>query len=183
MRNNEINLLEVSNLESPVEDERKKKDIRSSILLLVFFALIIASIFGYIFYLQDKAKALSLLVLAKEQEIESMKDKEVLYRIEKSKLKGASQIIDKRPDLIPVLEIIENTTPKGIVLESIGVPVEDKISLTGKAVDAFTLANFFSTLSEGEYKKYFKQITLNNLSYIKGRGYSFDLLLLLVAQK
>lgn len=179
----EINLLEATEITPNFEEQKQKKGMITSITIIVIFVIIIISVFAYTIYLQGKINSLSEKVSAKEQQIEKIKDRETMYRLIKSKIKGADQIISKRPDLVPVLDILQNATPKGIIFDNILLPVEDKISLTGKAIDSSVLGEFFSTLSEKDFKKYFRQVTLNSLTYSKGKGYSFDIFILLVLKE
>lgn len=183
MYNKEINLLQEKPREEYTTD---KKNIKTDIILVVAFVILIWGVFSYAFILNKQEESLNQKLAEKERIINGMKDKEYLYRTAKIKIAAVEEIINKRADLVPVLDfvekttkLIEETTPEGIDLQSIAVPDLNTINITGNAKDSGILDTFITLLTERDLKFNFKQIKLLSLNRNKDRVYTYNLSLVL----
>lgn len=174
----DINLITVAE-ESTTEVASRARRTRTSIFIILIFILIVGTIFGFSYYIKTELDTVSQKALAKEKDVEALKDVEEKYEIKKDKTRAIDEILTKRPDLVPVLDLLEKATPDGISYENIVIPSFDKISVRGSAKSSAVLGIFFSTLTENEnFTKYIESVTMNSVALTK-EGYLFDLLLVL----
>jgi len=183
MYNKEINLLQ----EKPEEEyTTDKRSIKTDIILVVAFVVLIWGVFTYAIILSKQEESLNQKLTEKEQIINGMKEKEYLYRTAKLKIAAVEEIINKRADLVPILDfvekttkLIEETTPEGIDLESIEVPNLNTINIMGNAEDSSILDTFITLLTEEDLKFNFKQIKILSLNRNKDKIYTYNLSLVL----
>ena len=176
----DINLLTATELKKYVVNEKDIKARNASILLVSGFLLVVLFLFVYLFNLRKEINRVDTKVAEKEQSIEQMKDAEVLYKVSKSKIKAASDLIRQRPELLPILDLLENATPKGVIIAGINIPTADKISLSGSAKNPQVLEEFFNTLTQKEdIKKNLNEVKLGTLGRTKTSEYKFDLLIVI----
>lgn len=173
----EINLLDLTEKVSLEESKTHRKRMETSIGIFIVFILIAGAIFGYYYYLARQLSQIILLSNAKESEVETLKPIEEKYLVVKDKTSAIAGIIVKRPNLVPMLDLLQNTTPEGISYETVGIPSDDKISVSGTAQNSAVLISYFNTIStDVNFTKYLKEVSVNSVNLEKEGVYKFDLL-------
>lgn len=183
MYTKEINLLSEKPKEEYISD---KRNLKTDFILIAVFVLLISGVYCYALVLTAQEENFNQKLAEKTQTINGMKEKEYLYRTAKLKIAAAQEIISKREDLVPILSFIEKTTrliqettPDGILLQSIAVPDLTTINITGKAKDSSILDTFMTLLTERDLKFNFKQIKLLSLNRNEEKEYTYNLSLIL----
>lgn len=184
LSNKEINLLEINEQEDVRISASQKKRTQTSILIIFIFGIIFVGVIAYYTYLEKNLENLINRASAIEQEIESLKTTEEKYIFKKDKLTTIVNIIKNRPDLVPMMDLLQNATPKGISYKTINIPSAEMIVFSASADNSKVLTDYFYTLSEdSNFTKYLKEITMTSLILNKDKGYDFNLNLTLTIKK
>ena len=155
----EINLLRAKEKISAREVRLKRLFQVGSSLLLIFYILVLGSVFSYWLIQERETRLVADKIKLAKGEINSLKKIESLQIALKERLKVLTTAFkETEVDYEDILTFLEQQLPSGVNFESWDITKSGEITITGSAENSLSLGEFLANLSEPE--KEFKNIVL-----------------------
>lgn len=176
-----INLLRVKEEVSERAIKFKRFLQVGSILLLIFYILILGGVFSFWFIQQRESQIVREKVKQAEAKITELQKIESLQLVLKERLQSLTSIFGKEEiNYKDVLSQLERLTPSGVDLESIDLAKDGGITISGSAENSLSLGEFLVNLTDPEEEN-FESVALSSISREENGIFKFSLALLLKA--
>lgn len=162
----------------------KAKDIRlielghslkiGSIVILLFYCLVVLTIFSFSIYLGQANEKIAQEIETKKHQITELKKVESLQLTLKQRLSSLTELITKKEVSYPqLLNQLDETLEAGITIKEISLTDAGVMTIGGTASQATVLARFLDKLT-GE-KIIFSTVVLTSISRQKDGSYLFNI--------
>lgn len=178
-----INLLPAKKIPTLAEQKFFQKFKRYGLLVLVFYIILVAVLFGLSLFLSFENKKIKAQTASVENQIKSLQKIESLQVALKERVNEATKITKARFSYKETIEQIQSLLTEGIIIQDLDIKEGDKIAFSGTAQNAAVLSSFIDQFKEESQKKIFSQVTLSSTGRTQKGEYTFSLEASLIQKK
>ncbi len=180
----DINLLPEKEVKTKREEAAIGGFYKLSLVFIALVAIVAGGVFGVGQFFSLQVKAVERANDNLTSIINNLRSREILLQSTKSKAKGISEIVSKRPDFASVLDDISGLLPDGVQLSELQVDRKGMVKLTAKADNSSSLNTFLTALNDPEKGgKMFNKLTVTSIKNDKSGGYLVVLTMNLIGGK
>jgi hypothetical protein len=150
----------------------------ASLVVLIFYCLIVAATIFLSFQLRDENKKLKSQIDSKKAAISELKPVESLqYVIEQRLAKLLIYFSSNKKSDSTIFSFFQQAITQGINVRKLEFTDKGEVMLSGQASNALTLGNFLDSLVTESAVKMFNKVNINSLTKQKDSSYMFNLAL------
>lgn len=147
-----------------------------SVVLLVFYCLIVVGIFSLWLYTRQESQEVDRQIAVKKQNITDLEKIESLQILLKQRLASLTALVGKKTaDYPKILSYFTQFPSNEIILDEITLLENGKVTLSGQAVNTLVLSDFLESLVQGEGDDLFAQIILSSFTRQEKGNCAFNL--------
>lgn len=147
-----------------------------TIFLVIFYCLIVVSIFSFGLVIQRESKIIADKIELEKTRLSELEQTEMLQFLLKQRLSSLATIVEtERREPKYWFSYLESLVPGGLALEEIQWNSEGKMDLSGTASDALVLSNFLDNLKQATDNQKIASSTLVSATRQIEGVYSFSL--------